>query len=311
MPIQRSTLKTGPAILTHDGATYYFKSGLQLTEEVQTFDIPVDTFGPVDQRVQDRRVTITGTPAGEWENLANLWPYLGSNIGTRAHGDTDRALVIHALDGTIYTYHNATLVNMPSLLFAATQTLIGQVTWEARVKDNTEPTDANAIFTRSNGAFTDTSFVTANVKTQPYTLNWGASPWDAFKTVDGVQVEFATTWQPLSVDGYGVLDQILESISVTARFKPLGPSQTDIDAKLAMQGVAGAAQGASLNARGTDLVITGTDVHVILRAAAARTMGQEFGMGKLRNGEMGAVATRSFDAGAAVPLAYIGTSAPA
>jgi hypothetical protein len=39
-------------------------------------------------------------------------------------------------------------------------------------------------------------------------------------------------------------------------------------------------------------------------------MGQEFGMGKLRNGEMLAVATRSFTAGVAQPLAVVSTTAP-
>jgi hypothetical protein len=62
--------------------------------------------------------------------------------------------------------------------------------------------------------------------------------------------------------------------------------------------------------RGTDLTITGTDVHVIVRGAAARSFGQEFGMGKLRNGELEAVATRTFNAGVALPLAYVGTEAP-
>jgi hypothetical protein len=310
MAITRSSLKTGPAIVTFDGATVYFKDGLKLTETIETFDVNVDNYGKVDDRVKDRKVTISGTPAGEWESLSMLFPWLGAVIGSRAHGDTDRALVIHAIDGTRYTYHNATLTKMPTLKFAATETLLGEVEWTARVKDNTEPTAANALFTRDTSTFTDTSFVTANVRTQPYTLHWGSSPWDAFATVDGVEVSFDTSWQDLMVDGYGVLDQILSDVQVSAKFKPLGITQADIDAKLLLQGAAGAAQGSSLNARGTDLVITGSSVHVILRGAAAKSMGQEFGMGKLRNGEMEVVATRTFASGVAVPLAYVGTAAP-
>jgi hypothetical protein len=310
MPLARSTLKTGPAIVTFAGATFYFKTGLRLTEELETFEIPVDNFGKVDERVRDRRVQIVGTPAGEWEDLAVLWPWLASAIGTRAHGDTDRALVIHALDGTVYTYHNATLTQMPSLRFAATETLIGEVQWTARVKDNTEPSAANSLFTRSSAAFSDVSFLTANVKTQQYTLNWGSSPWNAFHTVDGVTVDFPITWQPLTVDGYGVVDQILEDIQVTARFRPLGVAQADIDAKMLLQGDAAATQGASLNAKGVDLVISGTGVWVKLTAAAAKNMGQEFGMGKLRNGEMLAVATRAFATGVAQPLAVVTTAEP-
>lgn len=310
MPIQRSTLKTGPAVVTFDGSTVYFKNGLTLTESLETFDVTADHIGKFDSRVRDRKVVIGGTPAGEWEGLTMLFPYLAAAIGTRLHGDTDRALVIHALDGTRYTYHNAALTKMPSLIFKATETLLGPVEWTARVKDNTEPTAAASLFTRDSAAFAAASFVTANVKTQPYTLNWGAAPWDAFRTVDGVTVDFALKWQDLPVDGYGVLDQILEDLEVTAKFRPLGVTQAAIDAKLLLQNDAGAALGSSLNARGTDLVITGSDVHVIVRGAAARGFGQEFGMGKLRNGEMDVVATRTFDAGVALPLAYVGTEAP-
>lgn len=311
MPITRSSLKTGPAIVIYAGATIYFKSGLNLTESIETYNIEVDNFGKVDERVSDRSVIISGTPAGEWENLAVLFPWLAVAIGTRAHGDTDAPLVIHALDGTTYTYHNVALTQMPNLRFAATETLLGEVQWTARVKDNTEPTAANAIFTRASEAFTDATFLLANVKTQAYTLNWGASPWNSFRTVDGVTVTFALNWTPINVDGYGVVDNILTDVGVSATFRPLGIAQTDLDTKLALQGAAGAAQGSSLAARGNDLVITGTDVHVILRGAAAKSAAQEFGMGSLRNGEVAAVATRTFAAGVPVPLAYIGTVAPA
>jgi hypothetical protein len=308
MAIQRSTLKTGPAIVTFDGATVFFKNGLKLQETIETFDILVDNFGKVDTRIKDRKVTISGIPAGEWENLTVLFPWLGVLIGTRAHGDADRALIIHAIDGTKYTYHNATLTTMPNLKFSATETLLGNVEWTARVKDNTEPTAANSLFTRETASFTDASFLTANVKTQPYVLSWGTTPWDSFATVDGIEVSFDTKWQDLMVDGYGVLDQILEDIQVSAKFKPLGIAQSDIDAKLALQNDAGAALGSSLAARGADLAIYGTGVYVLVRGAAAKSMTQEFGMGKLRNGEMDVVATRTFVDGVAQPLAVVDIS---
>jgi hypothetical protein len=310
MPITRSSLKTGPAIVTYNGATLYFKQGLKITETIETFNIDVDAFGKVDERVQDRNIVIAGVPAGEWEHLTVLYPWLDAAIGTRAHGDVDVPLVVHAIDGTRYTYHNAALTQMPALRFAATETLLGEVQWTARVKDNTEPTAADSIFTRGTSAFTHAGFSLANIKTQPYTLNWGASPWDSFRTVDGVTVNFETSWSPLTVDGYGVLDNILGGINVSASFRPLNVTQAAIDTKLALQAVAGAAQGSSLAARGTDLVITGTDVHVIIRAAAAKSAAQEFGLASIRNGELQAVATRTFASGVPVPLAYVGTAAP-
>jgi hypothetical protein len=313
MAITRSSIKTGPAIVGYNGAKIYFKDGLTLNETVETFDLSVDNWGPkTDQRVQDRYATVSGTPAGEWRDLAVLWPWLNSPVGTRLHGDTDTPLVIHALDGTLYTYHNAAITTMPALTFAATQTLLGNLEFTCRVKDNTEPTAAGAIFTRSTATFTDASFQIARVRTQPYTLKWGAAPWDNFKTTEGVSVEFGLSTEDITADGYGVLDQILTGVDVTAKFTPLGVAQAALDAKLALQGAAAAAQGASLHAKGETLLITGVDVHVALYNVAARTAAQNFGMTKLRAGEVEAVATRGFDeSNNPLPLAYLGTEPPA
>jgi hypothetical protein len=311
MAITRSTLKTGPAIVTFDSAVVYFKNGLRITETIETFPVTVDTIGKADERIRDRSVSIAGTPAGEWESLAMLYSHLALNIGDRLHGDDDDALVVHAINGDRWTYHNAALKRMPNLKFAATETLMQECEWVARVKDNTEPTAANSIFTRDTAPFTDTSLSLAAIKTQPYALEWGADPWDSFATAEGIDVTFATRWQPLPLDGHGIVDEILEDIEVTASFKPLGLTQAQIDTKLAIQGAAGSAQGFSLNARGDDLNIVGTDVYVRLRGVTAKVMGAEFGMGKLRNGQIQAVATRDFDTGAALPIAYVGTAAPA
>jgi hypothetical protein len=124
-------------------------------------------------------------------------------------------------------------------------------------------------------------------------------------------VEFGLSTEDITADGYGVLDQILAGVDVTAKFTPLGVAQTALDAKLALQGAA-AAQGASLHAKGETLLITGADVHVALYNVAARTAAQNFGMTKLRAGEVEAVATRGFDGdNNPLPLAYLGTEPPA
>ncbi|MDR2463702.1 MAG: hypothetical protein LBD30_07995, partial [Verrucomicrobiales bacterium] len=145
MAIQRSSIKTGPAIVKYNGAVIYFKDGIEIAETVETFDSAVDNYGPkTDQRVKYRHATISGKPAGEWRDLAILWPWLNASVGVRVHGDEDKELVIHAKDGTLYTYHNAAITKMPNLKFAATATLLDQIEFTCRIKDTTEPTAANA-----------------------------------------------------------------------------------------------------------------------------------------------------------------------
>jgi hypothetical protein len=384
MSITRSTLKTGPAIVRYQGETIYFKSGLTITESKETFDVASDAFGPVDLRLKDIAVKISGTPVGEWEALTVLFPYLSSQIGTRIHGDTDKPLVIIALDGTRRTYHNAAITKMPSLKLAATETLLGNVEWTARCKDNTEPSAAGSLFTLDtiadltgvvagatnatpivitdvahglvtgdhvtvasvggNTAANGTWIVTrvtadtfslngsvgandytsggtwalaiptlalsvAAIKTQPYSGAWGADPWDAFATTEGFAIDFALSLGDITADGYGILDQMVKSITAEAKFKPLVP-QADIDTKLGLQGAASAMQGASLQASGESLVISATGVHITLYGAAAKSAGQLFQADALRTGELVAVATRTFAAGALNPVARIGTAAP-
>lgn len=310
MPIQRSTLKTGPAIVTYDSAIFYFKQGLKIVEVKETFEIPVDAFGKVSERVRDRYVTLEGVPCGEWEALAVLFKWLAPPIGTRLHGDTDKPAVVHFLDGTKYTYHNAALPQMPTLTFKATETLIGQIRFICRCKDNTEPSAADSLYTRGTEAFADAGFSAAAIKTQRYTLAWGASPWDSFSTQDGVVVDFPTRWTPLEVDGYGVVDEELVDIGVTARLKPIGIAQADIDAKLALQNSASATVGADISGVSAAFMLAATGVYVSLTAAAAKQAEQRAGTGAHRTGEIMAVATRTFTAGAANALAFVGTADP-
>lgn len=310
MPIQRSTLKSGPAIVIYDGAVLYFKNGLKITEVKETFELKVDAFGKVTERVKNISATLEGVPAGEWEHLSVLFAWLASPIGTRLHGDTDKPALVHFLDGTRYTYHNVALPQMPTLTFKATETLIGSVRFICRCKDNTEPSAANSLYTRDSATFSNADFSLANVKTQRYTLAWGSSPWNSFYTSDGVVVEFPTQWTPMEIDGYGIVDEELVDIGVMARFKPHGVSQADIDAKLALQGNANAMVGADLSANSAAFVLSGSGVYVALTAAAAKQGEQQAGTGVHRTGEMLAVATRTFAEGLPQPLAYVGTSAP-
>ena len=239
-----------------------------------------------------------------------LLSWTTKNVGSRLFPSSDQALVVHATDGSVWTYHNSALLPNIGLVFKATETLFKEITWTALVIDGGNPTSASSIYTRSNSAFNDTSFATSSILTQPYTLSWGASPWNSFNTFDGVEVDFAAGTSEVTADGYGTIDYIITDQSATARFKPLGIPQSAIDAKLALQGSATSAQGGSLNARGTDLIISGSHVYITLSDAAAKSQGYNFNLTNVRLQEMTAVATRSFTSGAPNPLVSIANEAP-
>ncbi len=309
MAIQRSALTTGPAIVSWQGRQIYFKGGLTIEETKETFDIETDSFGVVDRRVQNLMAKVSGTPAGEFADLAVLFPYLDAQIGTRIHGASDTPLVITDLAGNTRTYHNAAISSMPNLMLSASKTMIGDVEWTCRTKDNTEPSAANSLYTVGSGATLTHTLDPAGILTQPYTGSWGTSPWDAFRTAEGFDISFSLQLSDITADGYGILDQMVTGVSCEAKFRPLVASAAAM-AKLGAQGVSGALQGASLLSAGEDLVITGTGVHVTIYQAAATSAGTLYNATDLRTGDMVAVATRPLSGGVLSPVARISDEAP-
>ena len=309
MSINRTLIKSGPAIVTWNGATVYFKDGLTIMEELKTFDVNVDTFTGTDKRRDSVVAIISGTPSGQWINLGVLYPWLSAARGARLHGASDKPAVIKFLDGDIFTYHNAGLAEMPDLFLGATKTAFdGKLTLEARTKLNTTPETANSFVTRTSGTFNDTSFSWDDIPTQVYALSWGADPWDSFNSRDGVKISTKLKWSDLDSDAGGVVDRELDGVEVSVSFTPLDIAQSAIDAKLAMQGTA---RGARLSALAQDFIIEGDGVYVMVRSAVAVKVPLQAGTsGKGRHGTIEAVATMAVTAGAPIAQLYVDTAAP-
>ncbi len=309
--IDRTTIKSGPALLTWNTAKLYFRDGLTIAEEVSTFDVTADAVIGSQKRVNDRMITLTGTPVGQWKDLAVIFALLSATPGTRLFGASDKAATVHFKDGDLFTFHNCGLTTLPPLSFSPLRTMLGSIGFECRVKNDTDPTAANAIFTRSNTAFNDTSFAFANIPTVPYTLTWGADDWEGFNTRDGVVITPRVAWSDIPCDNIGIVEKEVTGLEVTAAFTPQGVAQSYIDAKLAMQNSAAAARGAIVSATtGVDFVLAGTGVYVTLANAILRKAGYRAQTGQQRHAEFEAVACLDIDTGVPVAQMTVGTEAP-
>ena len=271
MPLDRTLIKSGPALLTWQNAKIYFRGGLTIAEEKTTIDLEADVMSVPDARMGDRLVTFSGVPVGAWKDLAVLFALASAPIGTRLHGAADSAATIHFLDGDLFTYHNAALINIPDLIFSAVKTLLGEVQFEARTKKATAASAANSLFTRTNTPFTDASFDSAEILTQVYTYNFGAAPWDDIQTADGMKVMGTPVWRDILDDSAGVIERELTGLSFSSSFTPLGIAQADIDSRLALQNNAAAVRGASMSGIAEDLIITGPGVFVKQRGGFLRS----------------------------------------
>jgi len=310
MTIQRSTIIRGPAIVKFDGAVFYTEGDITATPDIETFEIPTSVFGKVDERVSNILIDIEFTPAGEWANLAKMFPHASPSIGDSIFGATDKNLVIHTKAGKELTYKAAALTQMPSIILSTTKTLLGPMKFTCIGADNEAWSAAAHRVAIADLAFSDTSFDPANILTQPYAVAWGSTPpWDAIETEEGITIETDMQLEPVPTDSFGTVDMTLAGLSVSARFKPVGVNEQQITDLMKIQGT-GAARGSSLNANSNDLNIIGTGVYVRIYKASPNGGGLAFGNATLRAGELEFVATRSFTAGAADPLFYVGTGAP-
>jgi hypothetical protein len=294
-------LSTGDAVLVHvatGGTLPALGSGaLSPSTVYYVAKVDADTF-TLHPTYAD---AIAGPPA------TNPIDFTDDGTGT-VYVDRDHPLVLHTFDGKKLTLHNAAVTRMPGLRLSSVESIIGDVEFEAFLRNGFDWTNAAARLTIEEAALSDTSFDPAGIITQPYSGAWGATaPWNSFQTKDGFKIDFDLQLEPVQCDGLGTISRRLKSLAVTVKATPLGISESQLITKLLVQG-AGASRGRSL--AGDDLVITGTGVYVAIRGAALTEGPQSFGSGTDRVGELTWKATRTFTGGAPNDLFYIGTAAP-
>ena len=303
MPLSRSSILRGPAVITFNGATFYSKDDIKLITELDTFDIEISAFGKIDERVRNRKITVSFTPSGAWTDLATLFPYAAMPVGSSLF-PTDNPLVIQTLAGSVLSFAAAAITKMPGIFLSAHKTLLGQLEFTCIGRDNTPWNFADSAFAAGNNAFSDTGFVQSGVITQAYTVAWGVvPPWSALSTQDGVAIEFDLGLARVETDAEGLVDMTFEKLAAGAKMKPLGLTESQVLAALALQ-ANGAVRGRSLNTGGQPLAINGVSgaVNVLLNGANLKTAHQLFSATALRIDEIAFVATRNFSTGAPSPL---------
>ena len=139
-----------------------------------------------------------------------------------------------------------------------------------------------------------------------YTAAWGAAPFDAMLSVDGFVLSNPLKLWSAGVDNFGVVNKVLQSMAVAAKFKPANLTEAQIDAMLNTQGAAAVLVGDSLAAAGRDLVITGSGGSGTLTARLKGVGPKEsllhYSTSKLRQGELAFVQRRTWTGGAADEL---------
>lgn len=102
MKLNLANLSGGPGILSFGDAAIYTQDGINLNPNLETFEVNVDGFEKVDERVSDTPLEFTATPAGVWGQFAKLYPYFNWPLGSYITPKIDfRSTAINIADDEI------------------------------------------------------------------------------------------------------------------------------------------------------------------------------------------------------------------
>lgn len=307
--IDRTTIITGPALVTYGGQSFWSKGDITLKPIVGKFPVTVAAFGEVDGRINDKKVEVSFEPSGRFTAalLAVLYPYAALNIGASVYGAVDKPLVIWSRAGKKLTVPNAAITKLPNARFGVGATINGSITFTGLLKNSTAPETAGAYWLVETAAYPgDTGFTTADILTKAYASAWGAAaPWNSFLTEKGWDVSFNLSLAPQMVDGLGTVDMTLQELKVEATAIPVGPNETQVLAKMQEDQVMG-----SSYATADSLVISATGVYFSLDNAGLTEADLGWGAQRKRIGQCKWMATRTVTGGVPDPLYFIGTAAP-
>lgn len=298
MTVQRSSILRGPAIVQMGGQTFHSQGDITVTPEISTFPINSSIYGKSGERLSDIMIRISFTPVGMFTTdlLAVMFPHTNPTIGTSLFGATDTAVTLHPTNGSEKIVFTAgAITKMPGVLLSATDTAFKEMEITCLLKNDADRSAADALFTISDAAFTDTSFDIGSIFTVPYSVSLAsaASPWDAILTEAGVEIDFAQTNNPVTVNGFGTVDMSLSGLDITVKMKPVGMTVAQVLAQMKLQGT-GVKIGQNIGASANNMTITGGSGNpiVVVNNVRLKSAGQIYGQETLRHDSLEFIATR-------------------
>lgn len=296
----RAQLNRIPGRLVFNGISFYSKLDTTIDTDLVYAQEAVGAagVGKIDNRDKEAYDEITMTPDGRMTTAiaAVLWPsaYRNPTIGAGIFSDTDVPAVVHGNDSSLDTHKSAALVQMPQMIFHPVKTLVGPMKLCCLRGTTTGASDpwstANSLRTYANsgGTFVDSGMTAAGIITQDYTFSWNAiSGWTSLSFYDGLIFEPKIEFVDDNTASHGLFNKRIKSVGGMLRGIPIGPTRSQIDTQLKIQG-SGAARGASGVAKADSITVTGADGLVYLTSTKAQLIRSKTvnGVEQLREGEV-------------------------
>ena len=313
----RTSLITGPAVITHRGLTHYSDGSANITATLETADaqIMTDGLGPLDVRPTDAIMRVTLTPDGRLASAADangLFYTLGLAHGASIFTGTDLPLVVKPFDANQkkLTLMAAGITRPPVITLRPGARMFGAMEWAGVRTAAGAWGGANTLvqWATNTGGVASHSFDASNVVTQPWTLTWdpdGAPIVEDIDTVDGWTITPEVTLERKTTASNGTVDYTISNVRVTVTGAAI-LTQAQLEALTAEStaSVLTAVRGASRTAYPLRLSCL-DGVNQIDLPLAVPTVGAQLGWGTKANHRVQQVtfeSLRGFSAGAPLPL---------
>lgn len=292
------TVIQGPAIVTWNGYDFFTQGNVVIDYNYETWNPATAAFGKLGERLKSKMAQVSFTPAGMYTaaTAAKYWPNNIANIGQSIFTAGLLPVVVAPLTGSKVTFARGGIVKYPALKLSPLATLWKEMSFLCL--GDPSLTMTNAAWIQAIAAtVVPTTFNETQVLSPRYTATLGAVFTNAEPDDEGFDIEPIFETKSMTLANYGRVDEIIISIGIRAKFKPLSLTEAQIETLIKLQNAGAVLPGDSLGTT-DDLVITGTGISLTLKQMGAMDAALLYGSGEWRQGEVAFVNKVKFTAGA-------------
>jgi uncharacterized protein YfiM (DUF2279 family) len=255
----------GPGYATWDSGNFRFGEGGLKAKFVKKYrEVSAEEFGRFDSTQTGRMIQVTGRLWSGYENLSLVIPSAATSptIGGKLFGTSGLNLVINGQDGSRLTVVNAQLTGMANMTLSVGKELwSGDVTFTGLLKPGNTPDQAGSYYAYSiSNSYSAPSFTKTNFRAPIISAAWAGTLTNSgtsfsafnFKNGCGIDWKWDIDYEPCDVDGFGIVDGIVNGFEASAKGTPIGVIEADAAAAL----LPAQALGVLESVNGGDLTLT-------------------------------------------------------
>lgn len=236
--MDRNLVLKGPAVVIRGGHTYFTKGEITVKVNKETYSIESNILGSAGKRVTSKSCTVSFVPQGMLDTVAAYFPWGQGDLGASIFGATDTTLVIHTLSGRKLTFAASGNLGVRTIHCGTDATALGEISFLCLGKLDTADSTADSRIKVEEATFASTGLDRAKIRTPGYqaSLAIGAATPVVMQGLEGFDINIEPSFDPDSVNAYGLVGQTLSGIAANATFKPCNMTESGVLSLLNIQG---------------------------------------------------------------------------